>query len=92
MIHSVKLVGILLPIIRIPLCNDGQEVFRFVYGVFVNNLLHTSFPVDEKLLPRLSSAIGKDTVLQVLLSQISHVNERHTPCVETEQEHITGKV
>lgn len=37
----MKLIGVLLPIIHIPLYNDGQEVFRFVYGVFINNLLHT---------------------------------------------------
>ena len=84
MIHPMKFVGVLFPIILVPFCDDRQKVFRFIYRVFVNNLLHTSVPFDEKLLPRLSSAIGKDAVLQVFLPQISHVNERHTPCIETE--------
>ena len=64
----------------------------FIGYLSCKNILHTPFPFDEKLLPRLSSTVGKDAVLQVFLPQISHVNERHTPYVETEQEHITGIV
>ena len=92
MVYSVKFVGVLLPIIFVPFCNDGQEVFRFIYRIFVKNPLHTLFPFDEQPLSRLTSAVGKSAVLKVLLSQISQVNERHSPCVETEQEHITGIV
>ena len=92
MVHTVKFVGVLLPIIFVPFCNDGQEVFCFVYRIFVNNLLHTSFPFDKQLLPRLSPSVGKDTVLQILLPQICHVYKRHSPCIETEQEHVTGKI
>ena len=80
----MKLVGVLFSIIFTSFCDDWQKVFGFVYGIFVNNLLHTSFPFDEQLLPGFASAVGKNAVLQVLLPQISHINERHTPCVETE--------
>ena len=57
MVYSVKFVGILLPIIFVSFCNDGEQMLRFVYRIFVKNLLHTLFPFDEQLLSRLPSAV-----------------------------------
>ena len=92
MVYPMKCVGVLFPVIFITFCNNGQEVFRFVYWIFVKNILHTFFPFDEQLLSRFTSAVGKDTVLQVFLPQISHIDEWHSPCIETEQEHIASVV
>lgn len=75
MVHMVEFVSILLSIILATFCNNRQEVFRFVYRIFVKNLLHILSPFDEKLLFYLMSVIRKSTILQVFLSQINHVDE-----------------
>ena len=66
MVYPMKFVGVLFPIIFIMFCNDRQEVFRFVYWIFINNLLHTFL---ENIFKHVISIDSFTTVLiQALLS------------------------
>ena len=50
--------------------------------LFVDDFLHGFLPFDEQLLPRLLSAVGKSSALQIFLIQVSHVDKGHPPGVE----------
>ena len=72
--------------------DDRQKVIGLRSIVLIHNLLHTLLPFDEELLPRLASAIGKHTILQILFSQVCHIHEWHTSGIEAHKEHISGEV
>ena len=72
--------------------DDRQKVIGLRSIVLIHNLLHTFLPLDEQLLPRLASAIGKHAILQILFSQVCHIHEWHTTSIETYEEHISGEI
>ena len=59
-----------------------QQIRSPVRIVFVDDFLHGFLPFDEQLLPRLLSAVGKSSALQIFLFQVSHVDKGHAPGVE----------
>ena len=78
--------------IRIHVFYYRQQIGTSARIVLVDDLLHRSFPFDEKQLARLLPAIREDAILQVLLFQIGHIYERHSACVERKHEDVPGEV
>ena len=83
--------AVLRPFILRP-SENRQQIFRPAIRIFVDNLLHALLPPDEHPLSRLPAAIGENAVAEVSFPKVSHVDERHAPRVEREEEHIPCQV
>ena len=55
--------------------DDGEQVDRVAGGVAVDYFLHTFLPLHRKRLPGLSTAISKNSALQIALAHIRHIDE-----------------
>ena len=73
---------VLLSGIRIHIPDDRQQIRSRGRIVLADNLLHGFLPLDKKLLSRLLAAIDQNSVLQILLFQVSHIHKCHSPGVE----------
>lgn len=82
---SASLVGAWIP-------DDGEQIVGGVFRGLVEYHLHFLSPFDDKLLACLAAAIGDIAVFEVGLSQKRHVDEAHSPEIETHKEHVTGEV
>lgn len=74
------------------LADDWEQIVAFVFGIFVEELLHFARPFYYELLPRLVAAIDYSAVFQVGFFEESHVDEAHAAQIEAHQEHVAGVV
>lgn len=74
------------------LAYDGEQVVAFVDGIFVEGRLHLAGPFDGELLAGFAAAVCDISVFKVGFFQESHVDETHTPQIETHQEHVAGEI
>lgn len=72
--------------------DDGEQVLGGIGLPFVQDVLHLAGPLHGEQLSRLLPAVGDVTVEQVLFAEIGHVDKRHAPHAETEDEHVARKV
>ena len=66
----------------------ATAVLGSVILVFIHNLLHQLLPQNSQPLPSLFPAVCQNSILEVALLQVCHINKRHAPGIETEKENI----
>ena len=70
------------------LCQDGEYQFALCMVIARNDFFYLRLDGNMDGLMRLPSVVGNATIADLVASQESHIDKRHTQTVKTEEKHI----